>query len=81
MSKKTTFQLLKSKSRNLFASYVRRTVSLESLLLKDPKTSAIRPSVERNFEGEDIRLWWDDTVRANPSSWGQFCAIATCHLD
>lgn len=73
------FSTLASKSRN--QKYARRTTSLESLLLKDPNTSAICPSVERNFEGEDVRLWWVDTVRANLSSWGESCPSATCHLD
>jgi hypothetical protein len=54
---------------------------LESLLLKDPNASAICSSVERNFVGEVLRLWREYTVRANPSSWGEFCPSATCHLD
>jgi hypothetical protein len=84
MSKKIIFQCLPRKvgirSPLKAASYVKTTVSSESLLPKDPNTSAVYSSVQRSSESEGVRLWCDDPVRANYTTWGKSCPSATCQL-
>jgi hypothetical protein len=81
MSKKIIFQCLPRKvgirSPLKAASYVKTTVSLESLLLKDPNTSAVYSSVQRSSEAEGVRLRCDDPMRANYTTWGKSCPSAT----